>query len=220
MMVSEPGRWVDDVKDAGGDQFTFHYEATPEPEALIRQIHAAGMKAGMAVKPGTQVEECLQFVSMVDMVLIMTVEPGFGGQSFMPHMMPKALFLRNKFPDLDIQVDGGLSPSTIDIAAKAGVNSIVAGSAVFKPEPGPAESIAILRRSIERFGNGKDEESLTALPSSTKKHKSEPSDPMEISESIYDGDNLTVGASSAPSQNAAMYKDETFKKCVMAWGFG
>ena len=85
----------------------------------------------------------------------MTVEPGFGGQSFMPNMMPKVLALRTAYPTLDIQVDGGLSPSTIDAAAAAGANIIVAGSAVFKPGVDASGPIGILRRSVLRLGQGK-----------------------------------------------------------------
>ncbi|KAG9402091.1 hypothetical protein AC1031_007791 [Aphanomyces cochlioides] len=154
MMVSEPEKWVDDIKDAGGDQFTFHLESTSNPEALIKQIRTAGMKVGVAIKPGTAVESVLPLVPLVDMVLVMTVEPGFGGQSFMPDMMPKVSFLREKFPELDIEVDGGLGPSTIDTAAKAGANMIVAGSSVFKAAS-PAEVISVMRRSVEVHGNGK-----------------------------------------------------------------
>jgi ribulose-phosphate 3-epimerase len=152
MMVSEPEKWVDGIKDAGGDQvrntcfwpqkktgdncyilaghqFTFHLESTSDPEALIAQIKATGMKVGLAIKPGTPVEAAAKLAATVDMVLVMTVEPGFGGQSFMVDMMPKVAALREQFPELDIEVDGGLSPSTIDHAAKAGANMIVAGSA-------------------------------------------------------------------------------------------
>jgi ribulose-phosphate 3-epimerase len=110
-------------------QFTFHLESTADPEALIAQIKAAGMKVGLAIKPGTPVEAAMKFADKVDMVLVMTVEPGFGGQSFMEDMLPKVAALRAQFPELDIEVDGGLSPSTIDVAAKAGANMIVAGSA-------------------------------------------------------------------------------------------
>lgn len=166
MMVSEPEKWVTDIKEAGGDQFTFHLESTTNPQALIEQIRAAGMKVGMAIKPGTSVEDCLPLASLVDMVLVMTVEPGFGGQSFMPDMMAKVVKLRADFKELDIEVDGGLGPSTIDVAAKAGANMIVAGSAVFKPDPGAPETIAILRRSVEKYGNKKSVEDMTALPSS------------------------------------------------------
>lgn len=116
------------------------------------------MKVGIALKPGTAVDAVAPFVALVDMVLVMTVEPGFGGQSFMPNMMPKVLTLRTQHPDLDIQVDGGLGPSTIDAAAAAGANVIVAGSAVFKPGIDARGPIGVMRRSVERLGQGKTEE--------------------------------------------------------------
>eukprot|EP00128_Syssomonas_multiformis_P005493 Colp12_sorted_trinity150504_noHs@22937 len=155
MMVSEPEKWVDDMADAGGDQFTFHIEATKDPVALIHQIKAAGMKAGVAIKPGTSVDVVKPLVELADMVLVMTVEPGFGGQKFMADMMPKVAELRRLYPTLDIEVDGGLGPSTIEAAAAAGANMIVAGSSVFN-SPDPSKIILDLRRAVERLGNGKE----------------------------------------------------------------
>ena len=122
------------------------------------------MKVGIALKPGTAVDAVAPFVALVDMVLEMTVEPGFGGQSFMPNMMPKVLTLRTQHPDLDIQVDGGLGPSTIDAAAAAGANVIVAGSAVFKPGIDARGPIGVMRRSVERLGQGKTEEEASCEP--------------------------------------------------------
>ncbi|KAF1326337.1 Ribulose-phosphate 3-epimerase, partial [Globisporangium splendens] len=162
MMVSKPEQWVSDIADAGGDQFTFHLEATQNPLALIQQIRDANMKVGVAIKPGTPVEAVLPLVDKVDMVLVMTVEPGFGGQKFMVDMMPKVAALREAFPTLDIEVDGGLGPSTIDAAAKAGANMIVAGSSVFQALD-PAQAILEMRHSVERHGNGKTEDQLTKL---------------------------------------------------------
>ena len=168
LMVSNPAQWITDMKDAGADQFTFHLEATDgeeETKAVIAQIKAAGMKCGLAIKPGTPVDAFWPFVDEADMLLVMTVEPGFGGQSFMEDMMPKVAAIRERCPNKDIQVDGGLSPKTIDIAALAGANMIVAGSAVFKPDPPPATTIAMLKRSIETHGNGLSAAELTPLPS-------------------------------------------------------
>eukprot|EP01134_Creolimax_fragrantissima_P002471 CFRG2471T1 len=158
MMVSKPEQWVSDIADAGGNQFTFHIESTNNPQALIKQIKEAGMKVGVAVKPGTDVKAIDDIINQVDMVLVMTVEPGFGGQSFMADMMPKVEHLRQYYPTLDIGLDGGLGPKTIDVAAKAGANMIVAGSAVFNNDPG--EVIAIIRESVERYGNGKAKNGL------------------------------------------------------------
>merc|ERR1711865_1132825 len=170
MMVAAPEKWVQDIKDAGGDQFTFHLESTNDPAALIQMIRDADMKVGMAIKPGTSVEACKQFVASVDMVLVMTVEPGFGGQSFMPSMMPKVRELRDEYPDLDIEVDGGLGPSTIEEAASAGANMIVAGSSVFKPNPGAVITIALLRQTVEKCGNGLEDAKCTVLPEAAQAH--------------------------------------------------
>ncbi|KAJ9071879.1 RIBULOSE-phosphate 3-epimerase [Entomophthora muscae] len=147
LMVSNPSQWVSDFGKAGASMFTFHIESVEQPSQLIQQIHDAGMKAGIAVKPKTPVETVLPFCSSVDMILIMTVEPGFGGQSFMPEVLPKVTKIRQEFPDLDIQVDGGLGPDTIEQAAKAGANVIVAGTSVFKADS-PAAVIKLLRDSV------------------------------------------------------------------------
>lgn len=166
LMVSEPGKWVDDMKAAGADAFTFHVEVAPENGAsdhtpLVRRIKSTGMKVGMAVKPGTPIDSLFPYEDLLDQILVMTVEPGFGGQKFMHEMMDKVSVARARWPDKDIQVDGGLAVDTIDVAAKAGANMIVAGSAVFKGCP--AEVISILKRSIERYGNGKKDEDLSEL---------------------------------------------------------
>ncbi|XP_065883293.1 ribulose-phosphate 3-epimerase-like [Dysidea avara] len=150
MMVSEPERWVKDMADAGADQYTFHLEATKDPVALIQLIRQHGMKVGIAIKPGTSEKELLPYIDQVDMALVMTVEPGFGGQKFMSDMMPKVEFLRQQYPSLDIEVDGGLSPKTIEEAAKAGANMIVSGSAVVKSDD-PKTVIMQLRTVVESW---------------------------------------------------------------------
>jgi len=166
LMVSEPQRWVDDMAAAGSDIFTFHIEVDipngdDDFKPLIRMIKSKGMKVGIAIKPNTKVETVYPYLDMLDQVLVMTVEPGFGGQKFMHDMMPKVIELRKKCPDINIQVDGGLSEETIDTAASAGANMIVAGSAVFKNDP--AKVIAILKRSVEKYGNGKSDDQLSPL---------------------------------------------------------
>ena len=103
MMVANPLDWINDMADAGADQYTFHVEATDEPASVIRKIKEAGMKVGIGVKPKTDVSVVLDYMSNVDMVLIMTVEPGFGGQKFMANMMPKIELLRERFPHIDIE---------------------------------------------------------------------------------------------------------------------
>jgi ribulose-phosphate 3-epimerase len=183
MMVANPSQWVDDIAKAGGDQYTFHLEAALTEKAtagatntdhatvsaLCRLIRESGMKVGVAIKPGTSVEAVSQYVTLVDMVLVMTVEPGFGGQSFMPNMMPKVLHLRKAFPLLDIEVDGGLGLTTIEAAAAAGANMIVAGSSVFKAKDKAAVILA-MRRIVEEFGNGLPEDKRTPLPMRRRWH--------------------------------------------------
>ncbi|XP_048579270.1 ribulose-phosphate 3-epimerase isoform X2 [Nematostella vectensis] len=166
MMVANPEKWVDDMAGAGADQYTFHLEATDKPMELIQQIKKAGMKVGIGIKPGTPVTDVLPYVEHVNMVLIMTVEPGFGGQSFMADMMPKIEFLRQKYRELDIEVDGGVGTSTVDVAAKAGANMIVSGSAIMKSD-NPRQVIALLRERAEKWlrGHGEAERSVDLFSS-------------------------------------------------------
>ncbi|KAI3981704.1 hypothetical protein MKX01_020647 [Papaver californicum] len=151
LMVTNPLDYVESLGKAGASGFTFHVEASKDNwQEIIEKVKAKGMRAGVALKPGTPIEEVYPLVEAknpVDMVLVMTVEPGFGGQKFMPEMMDKVRALRKKYPYLDIEVDGGLGPSTIDAAATAGANCIVAGSSVFGA-PEPAEVISLLRMSV------------------------------------------------------------------------
>ncbi|EKX45722.1 hypothetical protein GUITHDRAFT_71207 [Guillardia theta CCMP2712] len=166
LMVSEPAKWVKDMAEAGANMFTFHIEVMKdeqETRSLIQAIKAANMKCGIAVKPKTAVSTVFPFVDDLDLVLVMTVEPGFGGQAFMADMMPKVEELREKFPNLDVEVDGGIGPNNIDECAKAGANWIVAGSSVFKAK-NPQEVIVSMKRSIEKHGNGKADADLTPLP--------------------------------------------------------
>lgn len=138
LMVTNPEKWVDDMADAGANRFTFHVEVANggvDISETIRSVKERGMQVGLALKPDTPVDVVTPFIDQLDHVLVMTVEPGFGGQSFMEDMMPKVAALRAQWPSLNIQVDGGLSPTTINYAAAAGANMIVAGSAVFKADP-------------------------------------------------------------------------------------
>lgn len=148
MMVANPEQWVPEIAKAGGDQYTFHYESTSKPLELIKLIKENGMKAACAIKPGTPVDVLFELAPLLDMALVMTVEPGFGGQKFMANMMPKVEELRSKFPNLNIQVDGGLGKGTVEIAAEAGANVIVAGTSVFKAED-PAKMIEYLRNEVD-----------------------------------------------------------------------
>ncbi|KAH3685012.1 hypothetical protein WICPIJ_004044 [Wickerhamomyces pijperi] len=149
MMIANPEKWVEEFVKVGADQFTFHYEATEDPLALAKLIKSFGIRAACAIKPGTPVDVLFDLAPHLDMALVMTVEPGFGGQKFMPDMMPKVEALRAKFPDLDIQVDGGLGKATIPVAAKAGANVIVAGTAVFGAAD-PADVIKFMRDEVDK----------------------------------------------------------------------
>ena len=141
------------MKKAGASSLTFHIESDlPEggPKAMIKKIRDAGMNVGIVVKPATPIESIFEYVNDIDLVLIMTVEPGFSGQKFMPDMMTKVKVLREKYPQLNIQVDGGLSPDTVDEAAAAGANVIVAASAIFGSEDRQGV-IDRLRAGVEKF---------------------------------------------------------------------
>jgi ribulose-phosphate 3-epimerase len=146
LMISEPARYVPDFLAAGADGITFHVESEGDSREIAAAIKAGGARVGIALKPGTPVEAALELLDLVDMVLVMTVEPGFGGQSYMADMAPKLERLREAIGEreIDLQVDGGLNPETVKHAAGAGANVIVAGSAVFKPAD-PAQAIADLR---------------------------------------------------------------------------
>lgn len=119
MMVERPQQWIENMADAGVDQYTFHIEPVVDkvPD-ICRKVQEAGMKVGLALKPGTGVEAVTEYIPLADMILIMTVEPGFGGQKFMADQMTKVKWLRENYPNLDIEVDGGVGPETIDQCAK------------------------------------------------------------------------------------------------------
>ncbi|KAF9666249.1 hypothetical protein SADUNF_Sadunf16G0210000 [Salix dunnii] len=152
LMVTNPLDYVEPLGKAGASGFTFHVEVSRDNWGeLVQRIKSKGMRPGVSLKPGTPIEEVYPLVEgehPVEMVLVMTVEPGFGGQKFMPETMDKVRALRKKYPSLDIEVDGGLGPSTIDMAASAGANCIVAGSSVFGA-PDSAQVISLMRKSVE-----------------------------------------------------------------------
>lgn len=148
MMVSAPQTWIESMADAGVDQYTFHVEPVLDSISdVCRKVRESGMKVGLALKPGTSVDVIESYISLADMVLIMTVEPGFGGQKFMDNMMDKVRYLRENHPDLDIEVDGGVGLSTIDHCAKAGANMIVSGTAIINAA-NQKEVICSLKNSV------------------------------------------------------------------------
>ena len=138
LMISDPYKYIPDFVNAGSDIITFHAEADSDIEKTIDLILASGKKAGLSVKPKTPVEAVYPYLDKLSMVLVMTVEPGFGGQSFMEDMMPKVSAVRSEIDrrglDIDIQVDGGINKDTISIAAKAGANVFVSGNAIFSSD--------------------------------------------------------------------------------------
>ncbi|KAI8900944.1 Ribulose-phosphate 3-epimerase-like protein [Globomyces pollinis-pini] len=147
LMVTNPEQWVDDYAKAGADNFTFHIEATKNADDLIDKVKASGMKVGIALKPQTDISTVIPFCSKVDMILIMTVEPGFGGQKIMLSCLNKVAALRKQFPDLDIQVDGGVGVDNIDIVSKSGANVIVSGTGIFGHKD-PKEAISIMNDAV------------------------------------------------------------------------
>ena len=144
LMIDEQLRYIADFAQAGADRITFHTEAESGVGETIDAILAAGKEAGLAVKPGTDITEVYPYLDRLSMVLVMTVEPGFGGQSFRADMLPKIRALREEcvrrgLPELDIQVDGGISAQTIGDVAAAGANVFVSGSALFSSKDMAAE---------------------------------------------------------------------------------
>ncbi|MFY9190727.1 MAG: ribulose-phosphate 3-epimerase [Lawsonella sp.] len=135
LMIENPEKWAPDYAKAGAYNVTFHVEATDDPVALCKTLRDLGSKASISIKPNTPIEPYLDMLEHVDMVLVMSVEPGFGGQSFMPEVLPKVETLRKTIDErgLDtlIQIDGGISAKTIGASYAAGVDCFVAGSAVY-----------------------------------------------------------------------------------------
>lgn len=136
LMIVKPERYVKEFKEAGADLICFHVEATEQVQETIDLIHQVGCQAAIAIKPATPIDEVLPYLDQIEMVLVMTVEPGFGGQKYIPECTEKVRKLRAiataRGLDLHIQVDGGVDVSNVSVPLEAGANVIVAGSAVFK----------------------------------------------------------------------------------------
>ncbi len=136
IMIMDPMRYIEDFAEAGADGITFHLEAAQDPQAVIDKIHSLGKKAGISIKPKTPVKELLPYLDKVEMILIMTVEPGFGGQSFIPECGEKVKELRKILDErgiaTDIEVDGGVYLDNLKSILDAGANVIVSGSGIFK----------------------------------------------------------------------------------------
>jgi len=132
LMIAHPQTYIQDFLDAGADYISFHVEVEDDINAVIDAIAAGGAKPALAVKPNTPIESVYPYLDKLSMVLVMTVEPGFGGQSYRADMMNKVKALKEKAPALTVQVDGGINLQTIAVSARAGVDVCVAGTSVFK----------------------------------------------------------------------------------------
>ncbi len=134
LMITDPIRYIEDFAKAGADIITFHVEAADDPEAVLRKIKACGKKTGISIKPKTSVEAIIPYLHLCDLVLVMTVEPGFGGQKFMADMLPKVTQLKEYAErnglDYEISIDGGVSAENAKMCVLAGANVLVAGSSV------------------------------------------------------------------------------------------
>jgi len=152
LMISNPELYIEEFAKAGADFIIVHQEASPHLHRLIQQIKAAGKMAGVALNPSTPIVMLEDILSMLDMALIMTVNPGFGGQNFIPETLPKITRLRQVIDqrglDCDIEVDGGIHESTVPLVVQAGANLLVAGSAVYNERESVAEAIARLQNAI------------------------------------------------------------------------
>ena len=150
LMIEDPARWAPPYAEAGAYNVTFHAEATDDPISVARDIRAAGAKAGLSIKPGTPIEPYLEILRDFDTLLVMSVEPGFGGQSFIPEVLAKVGTARRLVDSGEltvvVEIDGGISADTIEMAAEAGVDCFVAGSAVYGADD-PAAAVAALRRA-------------------------------------------------------------------------
>jgi ribulose-phosphate 3-epimerase len=154
LMIEDPDNLAPKYAQNGCDSVTFHYEATKNVRQTILNIKSNGSKVGLAIKPATDFSSVEEFIEEIDMLLIMTVEPGFGGQSFMSEQMSKVAIARSRInrckdPIPLLQIDGGVSESTIEIAANSGANCFVAGSAVYKSSD-PAEMVNKLRNLAQK----------------------------------------------------------------------
>ncbi len=153
LMIVQPERYIETFASLGADMINFHLEATEDPLGVIEKIRSLGKKVGITIKPATPVSALEPFLNLVDMVLIMTVEPGFGGQSLMPDCVDKVRELRKRVNELglelDIEVDGGVKESNLEMILEAGANVIVAGSAVFGSNPEERTRLFVEKMHVE-----------------------------------------------------------------------
>ena len=154
LMIVNPERYIGDFVKSGADGITFHLEASENPKEVIDKIHAEGVQAGISIKPATPVEEVYPYLPFVQMVLVMSVEPGFGGQAFIPESLDKIRQLREYIDVNDlsvrIEVDGGIDKENVRKVIEAGADIFVAGSAVFK-EPGITENVSCFMQAFKEY---------------------------------------------------------------------
>ncbi len=148
LMVERPQDLLPRYAEAGAKRLIVHVEATPHLHRLIAQVHDLGCEAGVALNPGTPLSAVAEVGEDLDLLLVMTVDPGFGGQSFLAGQIEKIRRARDLLPNALIEVDGGIGPATAPEVVRAGADILVAGSAIFAPEADPAERIAEIRRSL------------------------------------------------------------------------
>ncbi len=157
LMITDPLRYIDRFVEVGADLITIHYESCDDPEEVLRYIRAKGVRSAVALKPATKAEVVYPLLPLVDMVLVMTVEPGFGGQKMIPETVEKVRAIRtyaNRLEmDLDIQVDGGINADNLKMVTAAGANVIVAGSAIFRAKD-PKAVIDAMKEQAERYPFG------------------------------------------------------------------
>ena len=151
LMISNPDQYLEDFVKAGADHITIHQESNGDTRKTLNAIHELGCTAGITLRPGTPVEAIYPYLDQVEMVLVMTVEPGFGGQSFMPDQLPKIEALYSRISKMGkkiyLEVDGGITLETAPLAIKAGANVLVAGSSIFKAKESKSDIINQLKHS-------------------------------------------------------------------------
>lgn len=159
IMIEDPKRWISQLRDCGADHISFHIEACPSIDYAIEtaeEIRRQGMTAGIALRPKTPIDDCLNLIErtgdLFSLILVMSVEPGFGGQKFDESVLSKCTVARARFPNIHIEMDGGLNAETTALGAKAGANVIVAGTSVFA-SPDPKASIDAIKAAIIQNGS-------------------------------------------------------------------
>jgi ribulose-phosphate 3-epimerase len=152
LMIVEPEKYVEAFREAGADVITFHYEATPHQHRLLRRVREIGAKAGIAINPGTPVSMLADLIEEIDRVLVMSVNPGFGGQSFIERALVKVAEVRalldERNPSCEVEVDGGIGLENVERAVLAGANVLVAGNSLFGADD-PPETLRTMRRRID-----------------------------------------------------------------------